>query len=399
MTEGICVRTEHLTKVYKKYKQPWYRVLNAFSSRIPYKEFYALKDISIEIPKGEAVGIVGKNGNGKSTLLKIITGVTSATSGTVETDGRIVAMLELTSGFDKELSGRENVYIKGRTVGMSREEVNARMQAIQDFADIGDFFDQPVRTYSSGMKSRLGFAVSINMDPDILIVDEVLAVGDISFKLKCLAKMEQFRKQGKTILFVSHDIATVKAFCTSCMWIKNGELQDYGETGLVVQKYQNYLKAERVAENKARRASNAELLLTKDDIIHPHNTVFTDYAGNESTVFEPGDDIYIRTGYDVKSPIFTLRASLTLFDCEDREIFGSDRQSDRLAVNTELGSHELVYKIKSPALLPGKYSVTCSLWNNEAGFARSICQKLPFEITSEYFFGTGTTAIELEIDN
>lgn len=399
MNENLdySVKTEHLTKVYKKYKQPWYRVLNAFSSKVPYKKFYALKDVSVTIPKGEAVGIVGKNGNGKSTLLKIITGVTTPTGGTVSTNGRIVAMLELTSGFDKELTGRENVYIKGRTIGMTRDEINARMDDICDFADIGDFIDQPVRTYSSGMKSRLGFAVSVNMDPDILIVDEVLAVGDVSFKLKCLARMEEFRKQGKTILFVSHDIATVKAFCSSCMWIKNGELMDYGDTGVVVQKYQDFLKEERVAENKRRREENKEVLLTKDDVIHPHNIVVGDEIGESKKYFEPGDDVYIYASYDIRVPMEKLTCSVSVFDSEGTEVFGSDRQSDSLSVEAGEGDHRIAIRLKKPPLLPGKYYATCALWNNDAGFARGLCQKEPFEIGSEYFFGTGITAIECEV--
>ena len=391
------VKTEGLTKIYKKYKHPWYRVFNAFTSKIPHKEFYALKNVSVEIPKGEAVGIVGKNGNGKSTFLKMITGVTTPTSGKIYTNGRIVAMLELTSGFDKELTGRENVYIKGRTIGMSKEEVNARMQDICDFADIGDFIDQPVRTYSSGMKSRLGFAVSVNMEPDILIVDEVLAVGDVSFKLKCLSKMEEFRKQGKTILFVSHDIATVKAFCSSCMWIKNGELMDYGDTGVVVQKYQDYLKAERAADNAKRRAENKDALLTKDDIIHPHNVIIGDENGNKKKYFEMGDDIYIYAGYDIKVSMEKLTCSVSIFDNEGTEIFGSDRQDEKLSVDASDGDHSVIIHLKKPPLLPGKYFATCALWNNDAGFARGICQKEPFEIGSEYFYGTGITAIECEV--
>ncbi len=393
MAEDFSVKIENLTKVYKIYKKPWYRVLYALNKHIPFEEFYALKGINVTIGKGETVGIIGKNGHGKSTLLKLVTGVSQKSSGTIETNGRIVAMLELTSGFDKELTGRENVYIKGRTIGLSKAEIDARMDDILRFADIGKYVDQPVRTYSSGMKSRLGFAVSAHLDPDILIVDEVLAVGDTSFKLKCLNKMEEFRKKGKTILFVSHDLATIKAFCSSCMWIREGEMVAYGETGGVVQQYQDYLKAERKAENEQRRKENADLILTKDDMVHPTKASMQDAAGNPQTVFEPGDDIFLYANYEVKTPAEMLTCAITVFDNEGREIFGSDRQGQRFILNNEVGKHRLCMVMQHPQLLPGHYSVSCEIWNPHSGFVRGVMNKKAFEITSDYFLGTGTVAI------
>ncbi len=399
MAENFSVKIENLTKIYKIYKRPWYRVLYALNKRIHYEEFYALKNISVTIGKGETVGIIGKNGNGKSTLLKLITGVSQKTSGTIETVGRIVAMLELTSGFDKELTGRENVYIKGRTIGLSKADIDSRMDDILAFADIGNYVDQPVRTYSSGMKSRLGFAVSANLDPDILIVDEVLAVGDTSFKLKCLNKMEDFRKQGKTILFVSHDLSTIKAFCSSCMWIKEGEMVAYGETGGVVQQYQDYLKAERKAENERRRQENAELILTKDDMVHPSKAQLKDMGGNVQSVFEPGDDILIHANYEVKTAAEKLTCAITVFDNEGNEIYGSDRQGQKFLLNNEIGTHKLRVILHHPQLLPGHYSISCEIWNPQSGFVRGVMNKKPFEITSDYFLGTGVMAIDCTCDS
>ncbi len=393
-SKDYSVKVEHLTKIYKKYKRPWYRVINAFSSKVPYKKFYAMKDVSVTIPRGESVGIIGKNGNGKSTLLKMITGVTKMTSGTIDTNGRIVAMLELTSGFDKELTGRQNAYIKGRTIGLSKDEITSRMDDILAFADIGDFIDQPVRTYSSGMKSRLGFAVSVNLDPDILIVDEVLAVGDTSFKLKCLAKMEEFRKQGKTILFVSHDLNTIKAFCSSCMWIKEGEIVDYGQTGVIVQAYQDYLKAERRAENERRRKENADLLLTKDDMLHPEKAFICNSDGEKQNVFMLGDNIEISANYEVNVPADMLTCAITVLDSEQKEIFASDRQGEKFIINNELGRHRLHVTLHSPKLLPGHYFLTCEIWNPQSGFVRAVINKKPFEMQSEFFKGTGLLAIE-----
>lgn len=399
MEDAYSVKVEHLTKIYKIYKKPWYRLLNAINHRIQYKEFYAIRDLSVTIPKGEAVGIIGKNGNGKSTLLKLITGVTQPSGGSIDTRGRIVAMLELTSGFDKELTGMENIYIKARTIGMSREDIETRIDDICRFADIGNYIDQPVRTYSSGMKSRLGFAVSVNLDPDILIVDEVLAVGDTSFKLKCLNKMEEFRKQGKTILFVSHDLSTIKAFCSSCMWLKDGVMMEYGETGAVVQKYQDYLKAERKAENDRRRAAAEDLILTKDDLLHPTKARLCDHEGNTRAVFEYGDDICVRANYEVKIPAERLTCAITIYDSAKKEVFGSDRQGERFVLDNSVGKHELRLTLKSPSLLPGKYALTCEIWNPQSGFVKGLLASKPFEIASDHFLGTGIAAIDCICDS
>ncbi len=396
---NYSVVIEHLTKAYKIYASPWLRVLHAFSSKIPYKNFYAIKDLSVKIREGEAVGIVGKNGHGKSTLLKMITGVTRQTEGTIETKGRIVAMLELTSGFDKELTGMENIYIKARTIGMSKAQIESRIEDIARFADIGDYLYQPVRTYSSGMKSRLGFAVSVNLDPDILIVDEVLAVGDVSFQMKCLSKMEEFRKQGKTILFVSHNLSTVKAFCTSAMWIKDGILMDYGDTGIVVQEYQDYLKADRRAENERRRQLDEDLILTKDDMLHPSKSKLCNTEGDPQTVFECGEDICIFANYEVKVQTDDLVCAVTVYDNEGREIFGSDPHAERLALKRAEGKHKLILTLRHPELLPGHYAITCELWNTQSGFVRGIMSKKPFEIASDHFTGTGIVNIDLQCES
>ena len=268
------------------------------------------------------------------------------------------------------------------------------MDAILKFADIGDFIDQPVRTYSSGMKSRLGFAVSVNLDPDILIVDEVLAVGDMSFKLKCLAKMEEFRKQGKTILFVSHDLSTIKAFCSSCMWIKQGELMYYGQTGTAVQMYQDYLKAERREENERRRKENADLLLTKDDMLHPKKAHLINSLGEETTVFNAGEDIELSANYEVNVPTDHLSCAITVFDSEQKEIYSSDRQGKQFVLKNELGSHKLHVILQQPQLLAGHYFITCEIWNPQSGFVRAVMSKKPFEVKSDNFMGTGIMYIE-----
>ena len=208
MSAEYAIQVENIDKMYKLYDRPMDRLKESLglSRKKRYKEHFALNKINFNVKKGETVGIIGTNGSGKSTILKIITGVLNATGGSIKVDGRISALLELGAGFNSEYSGIENVYLNGAMIGFTKEEIDAKLQDILDFADIGDFVYQPVKTYSSGMFVRLAFAVAINIDPEILIVDEALSVGDVFFQSKCYHKFEEFKKLGKTILFVSHDL-------------------------------------------------------------------------------------------------------------------------------------------------------------------------------------------------
>ncbi len=239
------IRLDHITKIYKLYQRPQDRFKETFSlTHKKYsKDFYALRDISFAIERGESVGFVGKNGSGKSTLLKILTGVLSETSGNKAIHGKISALLELGAGFNMEFTGLENIYLNGTIMNIPREEMEKKLDDIIRFADIGDFIYQPVKTYSSGMFVRLAFAVAIHVDPEILIVDEALAVGDTRFQLKCMDKFMEFMNAGKTILFVSHDINMIKRFCKRVIWINEGELVLDGETDSVTDKYNDFLKS------------------------------------------------------------------------------------------------------------------------------------------------------------
>ena len=396
--KDYAVKVTNLSKIYKIYKKPWHRILDAVSKKVRYKEFRALDNLSAVFPKGEAIGILGVNGSGKSTLLKMITGVTTASKGTIEVNGRISAMLELTSGFDKELSGIENINLKAISLGIPQDVIESKIDEIAAFADIGDYLYQPVRTYSSGMKSRLGFAISVNMDPDILIVDEVLAVGDDTFKLKCLAKMEEFRKQGKTILFVSHSLFTVKGFCTKAMWIKNGKLEEYGDTGPVVQIYEDYLKELRKKQRiKQLDSEKAEEALTKRDIVKYSKFRMLDLTIDEKprTNFEYNHPITIRVVYEVKKKVESLTCSFTIRDAEYTELFGADKQN--YEVNSEIGIHELEITLTSPKLLPGTYAFSGELWNNDSGLMIGFANKRPFSIKSKEFMGTGMFHMDYEV--
>lgn len=239
MTNDIVISVRNLTKVYNLYDRTRDRLLETLHPlrKKYHKEFYALNDISFDIRKGETVGIIGKNGAGKSTLLKILTGVLTPTGGDVTVKGRISSLLELGAGFNMEYTGIENIYLQGSFMGYTEKEMEGRMHDILSFADIGDFVYQPVKMYSSGMFARLAFAVAINVEPDILIVDEALSVGDILFQVKCMARMRAMMEKGVTVLFVSHDTYSVKSLCKKAIWIENGTMKQYGDAGTVVNKY------------------------------------------------------------------------------------------------------------------------------------------------------------------
>lgn len=219
-----AIQVKDVSKMYKLYDRNRDRLLDAFGlSKTPrYHEHYALHNLNFSVKKGETVGIIGTNGAGKSTILKIITGVLNPTDGQVEINGRISALLELGAGFNMEYTGIENIYLNGTMIGFSREEIDKKLEDILKFADIGDFVYQPVKTYSSGMFVRLAFAVAINIEPEILIVDEALSVGDVFFQAKCYKKFEDFKKLGKTILFVSHDLGSIAKYCDRVVLLNKG---------------------------------------------------------------------------------------------------------------------------------------------------------------------------------
>ncbi|MDD6797759.1 MAG: ABC transporter ATP-binding protein [Clostridia bacterium] len=255
----IAINVENVSKVYKIYDKKTDRMKDALglSRKQLYKEHYALRDVSMQIKKGETLGIIGTNGSGKSTILKIITGLLNPTEGKVTIDGRISALLELGAGFNMEYTGIENVYLNGTMIGFTKEEIDAKLQGILDFADIGDFVNQPVKTYSSGMFVRLAFAVAINIDPEILIVDEALSVGDVFFQAKCYHKFEEFKKMGKTILFVSHDLSSIAQYCDRVVLLNRGVKVDEGTPKDMINLYKKIL----VGQSPADKTSDSDTSL------------------------------------------------------------------------------------------------------------------------------------------
>lgn len=245
------IEFKNVTKRYKLYKNDKQRLFSVFSKRVPFKEKKAVNDVSFKIEKGEAVAIFGKNGAGKSTILKMITGVAYPTTGDIKVEGRVSALLELTSGFDPELTGRENIYLKGQLCGLRDAEIRELEDTIVDFAEVGEYIDQPVRTYSSGMKARLGFAVNVNIRPEILIVDEALSVGDRAFRDKCLKKVNEIvEKDNVTLLFVTHATETARQFCKRGIVMKNGKMIHDSEIDEAIKVYNSSIDHKKNKEKK-----------------------------------------------------------------------------------------------------------------------------------------------------
>ncbi len=300
----------HLTKMYKLYDKPSDRLKEALglTRKKLYREHYALHDVNFDIREGECVGIIGTNGSGKSTILKIITGVLTPTEGEVKVNGRISALLELGAGFNMEYSGLENVYLNGTMIGFSKEEIDARLDDILDFADIGDFIHQPVKTYSSGMFVRLAFAVAINIDPEILVVDEALSVGDVFFQAKCYHKFEEFKKQGKTILFVSHDLSSVSKYCDRVILLNKGVKLDEGSPKQMVDIYKQLLVGQDpVKQQEESKASSKEE--KKDEGNFQANPNMLEYGNRMAEIidFEVVDDRGIRSNTIEKGSSFQIR--------------------------------------------------------------------------------------------
>ncbi|MGN8739052.1 ABC transporter ATP-binding protein [Bilifractor sp. HCP3S3_D3] len=243
MSEEYAIQVKDVSKLYKLYDKPSYRIRDALglTRKKLYREHYALHHMSFNVKKGETVGLIGTNGAGKSTILKVITGVLNPSEGEVVINGRISALLELGAGFNMEYTGIENIYLNGTMIGFSKEEIDRRMDSILKFADIGDFVYQPVKTYSSGMFVRLAFAVAINIDPEILIVDEALSVGDVFFQAKCYKKFEDFKKEGKTILFVSHDLGSISRYCDRVILLNKGVKLSEGKPKDMIDLYKKVL--------------------------------------------------------------------------------------------------------------------------------------------------------------
>ena len=321
------IKLNNISKEYKLYKDDKDRFKDLFFGK-RYTPYRALNNLSLSLPKGEVIGILGKNGSGKSTLLKMVAGVVFPSSGDIEVNGSVSALLELTAGFDGELTGRENIYLKGYGLGFDKKYIESKMDDIIDFAEIGEYLDQPVRMYSSGMKSRLGFAISINIDPEILVVDEVLAVGDEIFRKKCMNRMNEFKMSGRTILFVSHSIGQIKSFCTKGMWLHKGELVYYDDIEKTARLYEQYLKGtdiEEILENPSKYLNIVAIKQYLSDVdIQGNKTILEGVVGIDL------DFDFNVSHLELRSPDINIKVAI-----KDQFEFAGDKLKYKVEIDNE----------------------------------------------------------------
>ena len=375
----IAIKVDHVSKLYKLYDKPSDRFKEALglTKEKKYKEHFALSDVYFEVKKGETVGIIGTNGAGKSTILKIITGVLNPTSGKVDVSGRISALLELGAGFNMEYTGIENIYLNGTMMGYTREEVDAKVQTILDFADIGDFVYQPVKTYSSGMFVRLAFAVAINIDPEIVIVDEALSVGDVFFQAKCYHKFDEFKEAGKTILFVSHDLGSIAKYCDRVVLLNKGKKMAEGEPKEIIDLYKQVLVSQ--AENREldeEQPTVSDVTDTQDTACEGHwkdtlmlNPNVLEYGDKEAEIIDfaiiddknritnniqKNTDFRIRMKVkfhkDIEDPIFAF----TIKDLQGTEVTGTNTMYEKTDIGFVKAGEEKVIEFSQNMNLQGR---------------------------------------------
>jgi lipopolysaccharide transport system ATP-binding protein len=384
---GAAIVGRGVTKIYRRHAQRnQFKTLKSalltgslLSDLRPEDMFTALADVSFEVPRGSTYGVIGENGSGKSTLLKLVAGITKPTRGTLVVDGRVSALIELGAGFHPEISGRENVAINGIMLGLTRKEVERRFDEIVAFAELEDFIDAPVKTYSSGMYMRLGFAVAIHVDPDVLLIDEVLAVGDESFTRKCLDKVAEFRRRGKTVLFVTHTLGLVEKMCDEVLWLRHGRPADQGDPKRVVDAYLTYVAAGEESRLRAARDAplpegtppDADGVATRGptastgyrrgrwgsgDITIEH-VRFLDASERERHVFVPGEVVTIALTVRAERPVDDFVFGVGLYSAEGTSVYGTNTDIEGFSPRRLEGEAQVQLRIESLSLVEGTYLV------------------------------------------
>lgn len=343
------------SKSYKLYDNPVDRLREWVTGKPSHTVFPALEPITVEIAKGESIGVIGHNGAGKSTLLKLLCGVTQPTTGEIRVDGTIASILELGTGFHPEFTGRENAALNAAILGLTSSEVKERLPDIFEFSELESFLDQPVKTYSSGMYMRLAFSVAVNVDPDILIIDEALAVGDGHFQKKCIDRIREFQRKGKTIIFCSHALYFVSTLCDRTLWLDRGQLRRIGPTVDIVHAYETHLLEQEKRSRKARPDEPSEEVVPPVRIV---DVRVEDGQGREKSVFQSGDDITLRVSIDSDRPEQKLHI---LAGCDraadDMQCFAVGTNFDGMEPLSGESRYEVCLRLQDVPLVRGDYSI------------------------------------------
>jgi len=361
-----AITVQGVSKSFRIYKERNQSLKSALlrRRRAAFEEFWALKNVNLEIPEGQTFGLMGHNGSGKSTLLKCIAKILQPDKGSIVSVGRMAAMLELGSGFHPELTGRENVYLNGSILGMSRKELDGKFEAITEFAGVGAFIDQPVKSYSSGMYVRLGFSVAIHVEPDILLVDEILAVGDMQFQERCREKFAEFKDQGHTIVVVSHGLGEMRTLCDRAAWLDHGEVVDVGHAALIVDRYIDAGHNARKVVSGGTRHGSGEIQVEKIELI--------DRRRLDSRQFRTGDEMTVRLHWRaprrVDRPVF----SVSLTSLEGVHVWSHHTWDAEYIPESLLGQGSIDVRIPAIPLQPGTFDVNSSIVDD--GLAHSFDQ-------------------------
>lgn len=356
--------------------------------RARYEEFWALRGLTFEVPSGSTFGVIGSNGSGKSTLLKCLAGILTPDRGTVTISGRVSALLELGAGFHPELTGRENVFLNGAILGLSRREITSRFDQIVEFAGLEQFIDTPVKNYSSGMFVRLGFAVAAHVDPEVLLIDEVLSVGDESFQRKSAERIEQFRRDGRTIVFVSHGLAQVEQLCERVAWIDRGELKMMGAAGDVISAYQGESHGAVRSEGElGQRWGSGEVLINAVEIL--------DSAARSLAVPHTSEPMTIRVELDARVPIQDAVLSLRIDTLTGHPIWGTSSRRIGRPLGMLLGGSQVEIVIPSLPLLEGVYDLSVAVTDNTEMHPYDHWERrVRFEVKQFKVFDSGSVHIE-----
>jgi ABC-type polysaccharide/polyol phosphate transport system ATPase subunit len=350
-----AIVVEGISKRFRLYHQRNQSLKAALmrGGRASYEEFWALRDVSFDVPRGSTFGLMGPNGSGKSTLLKCMARILQPDTGEIRIDGKISALLELGSGFHPELSGRENVFLNGSILGLSKRQLDARFDEIVDFAGVEQFIDQPVKNYSSGMYVRLGFSVAINVDPDILLVDEVLAVGDAAFQDRCMEKFADFRRAGKTVVVVSHAMGSMRTLCDEVAWLDSGKVVEVGRPEELIDRYIDEGHAEREDSASGARWGSGEARLTSVSLVGAN--------GVPTTRVRTGDEATIRLAYETKVRIDRPVFGLAIETLEGIYVWASHTRDADYVPDWIEGSGTIEFAIPRLMLLPGTFDVSASI--------------------------------------
>jgi ABC-type polysaccharide/polyol phosphate transport system ATPase subunit len=365
----VAVQVNDVYKFYKKYanQHKFLTIKSAMVNKTLFgdlqanERFEALRGVSFDVKSGQTLGIIGENGSGKSTMLKILAGISKPTSGSIITKGRISALIELGAGFHPEISGRENVFINGVILGLTRKEIQEKYDEIVQFAELEEFIDHPVKGYSSGMFMRLGFSIAINVNPDILLIDEVLAVGDASFVPKCLDKINEFRRNGKTIIFVSHDLSTVERICDEVLWLKKGQVEMSGYPKRVVDAYLEYVgkkdeKKSLVQHGEEEKSADRELEKRWGSReIEISNVRMFDGRGKEKYIFQADEPLAIQFDVEAHSAESDFVFGIGLFNSEGISCYGSNTLLENYAAKKIQGKGNVRLSVPALGLVNGTY--------------------------------------------